>query len=83
MNSPFKIYGKKNCYNCENIKEICKSNNKVFEYLELDKDFKREDFEWFWEPVEIKQFPILEYKGIKVSYHLFNKVFLKEFLNIS
>ena len=47
MNSTFKIYGKKNCSNCENIKEICKSNNKVFEYLELDKDFKREDLNGF------------------------------------
>ena len=82
MSSIFQIYGKKNCSNCDKIKKICIDNKKDFEYQELEIDFKRSDFEWFWKNVEIKEYPIIRYKGIYISYHLFNKVYLDTFLSV-
>ena len=80
----FKIYGKENCSNCDSIKEICKANKKEYIYYQLDKDFKREDYYFFWESVdkENRQYPILEYRGILISYKLFIKIYLDEFLGI-
>ena len=79
----FKIYGKKNCSNCDKMKQICIDNKKDYIYYELDKDFKREDYNFFWESVdkENKQYPIIEYRGILISYKLFIQVFLDEFLD--
>ena len=84
MSHKFKIYGKQNCSNCVKMKEICMDNKKDYLYLELDKDFERSDYEFFWNSVdkENKQWPIIEYRGILVSYKLFMKVFLDEFLGI-
>ena len=85
MNSEFKIYGKENCSNCDKIKEICKANKKEYIYYQLDTHFKREDYKFFWESVEKenRQFPIIEYRGMLISYKLFMKVFLDEFLGIN
>jgi len=78
----FIIYGKPNCSNCDNIKEICESNKKEYIYYQLDKDFKREDYSFFWKSVdkENRQYPIIEYRGFLISYKLFMDVYLKEFL---
>lgn len=83
MNSVFQIYGKQNCSNCNKIKKLCIENKKTFEYKELDVDFTRPDFEWFWKDIEPenRQYPILRYNGILISYHLFNQVYLEEFLS--
>jgi len=80
----FKIYGKENCSNCMKIKQICIDNKKDYLYFELDKDFKRSDYDFFWKSVdkENQQYPILEYNGILISYKLFIKVYLDEFLGI-
>jgi len=78
----FVIYGKPNCSNCENIKEICRAHKKEYIYFELDTDFKREDYSFFWKSVEKenRQYPIIEYRGFLISYILFMKSYLKEFL---
>lgn len=78
---PFIIYGKQNCPNCDFIKNLCIEHNKTFEYKELDKDFKREDFENFFKVVDKKVYPVLSYNGIQISFYLFLKVYLQEFLN--
>ena len=75
------IFGKKDCKNCSSFRDLCIKNNKEFEYRELGVDFEREQFDWFFEDVEIKEFPVLRYKGMLVSYHLFNKTYLNQFLN--
>lgn len=83
MTHKFKIYGKENCINCEKIKQICIDNKKDYLYFTLDKDFKRDDYKFFWESVDLanRQYPILEYRGILISYKLFIKEYLNEFLN--
>ena len=48
----FKIYGKENCSNCMKMKQICIDNKKDYLNFELDKDFKREDYNFFWKSVE-------------------------------
>ena len=80
----FKIYGKENCSNCMKMKQICIDNKKNYLYFELDKDFKREDYNFFWKSVEKEnqQYPILEYNGLLISYNLFLKIYLDEFLGI-
>ena len=84
MKHVFVIYGKANCSNCDSIKEICKANKKPYIYFELDTDFKREDYEFFWKSVEKenRQYPIIEYRGFLISYQLFIKSYLKEFLGL-
>jgi len=84
MTHKFKIYGKENCINCEKIKQICIDNKKDYLYFTLDTDFKREDYKFFWESVDLvnRQYPILEYNGILISYKLFIKEYLNEFLAI-
>ena len=80
----FKIYGKKNCSNCMKMKQICIDNKKDYLYFELDKDFERADYNFFWKSVdkENRQYPIIEYNGLLISYNLFIKIFLDEFLGI-
>jgi len=79
----FVIYGKPNCTNCENIKQICKTNKKEYIYFELHKDFQKEDYSFFWKSVEPehRQYPIIEYRGFLISYTLFMKSYIKEFLD--
>ena len=83
MKHVFVIYGKANCANCDNIKEICRAKKKEFIYYELDTDFKTEDYEFFWKSVDKKnrQYPIIEYRGFLISYRLFMDAYLKEFLD--
>ena len=83
MSYKFKIYGKENCSNCDKIKQICIENKKDYLYFELDKDFKRSDYD-FWKSVEKqnRQYPIIEYRGFLISYKLFIQVYLNEFLGI-
>ena len=83
MNYNFKIYGKKNCVNCDKMKQICIENKKDYLYFELDKDFQRSDYVFFWKSVdkENRQYPIIEYKGFLISYKLFIKLYLNEFLD--
>ena len=84
MVNVFVIYGKPNCNNCENIKEICKAQKKEYIYYELDTHFKKEDYEFFWKSVDKKnrQYPIIEYRGFLISYKLFMEAYLKEFLGL-
>ena len=80
----FKIYGKENCSNCMKMKQICIDNKKDYLYFELDKDFERADYNFFWKSVEKEnqQYPIIEYRGFLISYILFMKIYLDEFLGI-
>ena len=84
MTHVFVIYGKPNCSNCNNIKEICKANKKEYIYFELDTDFKEEDYTFFWKSVDEqnRQYPIIEYRGFLISYTLFMEAYLKEFLGL-
>jgi len=80
----FKIYGKPNCNNCENIKEICTAHKKEFIYYELDTHFKEEDYSFFWKSIEPehRHYPIIEYRGFLISYILFMKCYINEFLGL-
>ncbi len=84
MDHVFVIYGKPDCPNCDSIKEICKANKKEYIYYELDKDFKEEDYTFFWKSVEKenRQYPIIEYRGFLISYNLFVNAYIKEFLGL-
>tara|TARA_Y100001968_G_scaffold292262_1_gene297328 strand:+ start:381 stop:617 length:237 start_codon:yes stop_codon:yes gene_type:complete len=70
-----KIYGKVGCSSCTKAKALCAQGNIDYEYLELDRDFTREQMlEMF---PQAKTFPqiIVEEKAIggyeKLQEHLF------------
>tara|TARA_Y100000816_G_C25961209_1_gene501616 strand:+ start:411 stop:647 length:237 start_codon:yes stop_codon:yes gene_type:complete len=70
-----KIYGKPGCNSCVKAKALCEQENLKYQYMELDKDFTREELlEMF---PNAKTFPqiIVEEKGIggyeKLKQHLF------------
>lgn len=80
---PFQIFGKMNCSNCETLKNIMDKNKKEYEYKLLDVDFTRKEVEWFFKDLdpEIKQFPIIRYNGMFISYFHFTKIYLDNFLS--
>jgi glutaredoxin 3 len=66
------IWGKPACPSCSKAKAFCESNNLDFEYLELGKDFEREQvFETF---PNARTFPQIIVGGNKVGgYEQFTK----------
>jgi len=59
------IYGKAQCGFCERAKALCESRNLKYKYLELDKDFTREQvLEMF---PEAKSFPQIKVHGTKIG----------------
>ena len=75
------IYGKPDCKYCERAKELCESSNLEYEYLEIVKDFTRDEL--LKKFPDAKTFPQITISGKAIGgYDQLTRILLDRVLHI-